>query len=108
MLDHPVVNFTWILEQSESDGIGITLVWNISVNPALFSYHLNIRPEILHTFAETRLTIEVLFNISYNVNIVATHLCGQATPIINIGLFYYCELYVWFCNSMYMYVLMIM
>ena len=87
-LDHPIVNFTWRLEQPESDGINITLIWHTSVNPALFSYHINITPETSHTFAETRVTIEVLFDISYNVSIVATHPCGQASPIINTGLFY--------------------
>ena len=64
-------------------------MWNVSVNPALFSYHIHVIPEALYTFAETGVTIEILFDITYNVTIVATHLCGQAMSIIlNTGLFY--------------------
>ena len=88
-LDLPAVNFAWRLEQPKSDSINITLTWNESVNPALFSHHINITPETSHTFAETRFTIEVIFDITYNVSIVATHLCGRAMPIINTGLFYH-------------------
>ena len=82
------MNFAWRLEQPKSDSINITLTWNESVNPALFSYHINITPETSHTFAETRVTIEVIFDITYNVSIVATHPCGRAMPIINTELFY--------------------
>ena len=82
------MNFAWRLEQPKSDSINITLTCNESVNPALFSYHINITPETSHTFDETRVTIEVLFDITYNVSIVATHPCGQAMLIINTELFY--------------------
>ena len=88
------MNFTWTLEQPENDSTrNVTLMWNVSVNPALFSYHINITPEVPYTFTETRVTFVILFNITYNVSIVATHVCGRATPIVNIGL-YYCELLI--------------
>ena len=34
------------------------------------------------------LTIEIIFDIDYNVSVVASHPCGQATQIVNIGLYH--------------------
>ena len=92
-IDHPRVNFTWSQEEPQSDVINVALMWNApdSVNPALFSYHVDILPNASYSFTRSRttVTIEVLLNITYNMSIVATHLCGRAMPIIlNAGLFY--------------------
>ena len=88
-VDHPRVKFSWRLEQTKEDSINVTLMWNESVNPTLFSYHINITPETSYTFAERSVTIELLLGITYNITIVATHLCGQTMPIIlNTELFY--------------------
>ena len=86
------MNFTQALKQLEGDSINVTLMWDELETPALFSHHINIIPEASYTFAETRLITNILLDISYNVSIVATHVCGQAMPIISIGL-YYCELH---------------
>ena len=83
------MNLSWtVLQQPQSDSTNFTLTWNESVNSALFSYHVFITPDAPYTFAETRLTIEILFNVYYNVSIVASHLCGQTTHIANSGLYH--------------------
>ena len=84
-----MVNFTWTLEQPESNNTrNVTLMRSESVNPALFSYHASVTPSASYTFDETRVTVESLLGVTYNVSIVATHLCGQATIIMNTGLLY--------------------
>ena len=85
------------MEQLENNmGIhNITLVWTKSLSPDNFSYLINIIPETTYTFTEMRVTINVLPNVTYNVSVIATPLCGPAdqnsTPIIRIGLSAYCK-----------------
>ena len=88
------MNFSWaVLEQPQTDGDNFTLTWieSLSVNPDLFTYHVSVTPEASYTFTGMGLTIKIIFDVDYNVSVVASHLCGQATQIVNIGL-YHCEL----------------
>ena len=94
------MDFSWRVEQLESN-IGIhniiILVWTKSLSPAYFSYLINIVPETSYTFTEMRITINVLPNVTYNVSVIATPLCGPAeqnspvTPVVHIGLSVYCK-----------------
>ena len=92
------MNFSWAsLEQLQSDGTNFTLTWTVmqSVNPDLFSNHVSVTPAASYTFDDMGIMIEITLDVAYNVSIVASHLCGQTTPIVNIGL-YHCELQ---CNK---------
>ena len=74
----------------QTDGANFTLTWieSLSVNPDLFTYYVSVTPEASYTFTGVGLMMGIIFDVDYDVNVVASHLCGKATQIVNIGLYY--------------------
>ena len=92
------MNFTIGIEKETDNGINtaITLQWNESIHQDLFDYHVVVVPnetlEVPTKFTKRLpiIVVEVLYNISYNVNVTATPRCGrpQNSTLLQIGLFY--------------------
>ena len=96
-------DITLLTEQFEPDEVVVILEWahqnffayNISITPQLATeYNVDeiIRPRIL-------LSVNVSYNIFYNVNVIAYPPCGQRSSSNFIELFY--REYCFFCPSIY-------
>ena len=82
---------TILSEQFERDGIIVTL--GIEDNTLYESYHVNANPQlasdsVISIIDRAMFQIKVLYNIVYNVSVVATHLCGQNNMTTFIELYY--------------------
>ena len=69
-------NISLVSQQFEGNGITVILEWIQEMS--LYSYHVNITPQLAVMFIEsTRVQLTVLYNVLYNFSVAAVNQCGQ-------------------------------
>ena len=67
------------LEQFERDGVTVILEWTLEYSGTFYSYHVTVVPSvaILTYSGRVRVQLKVSYDVSYNISVVASSLCGQ-------------------------------
>lgn len=74
------VNLGFLSQQFEIESVVIVL----ELTPLLigYSYNVTVIPQVETRFnGSTQVQLILLYNIEYNVSVVATHLCGQQSEM---------------------------
>ena len=80
-------NISLVSQQYEGNGVTVILEW--TQERPLYSYHVNITPQLALMFNEsTRVRLTARYNILYNFSVAAAHLCGQHNVTSSTELYY--------------------
>jgi hypothetical protein len=87
LIKHPELNVQERLIEFETDSITITLEWD-ELNP-LYSMSVTVTPEAQVNISSSTARLRMAYNMTYNVSVMISHLCGQNSVTVFSEVYYY-------------------
>jgi hypothetical protein len=87
---HPEIADIYVREQAvefEKEDVTVILEWD-ELNP-LHSVNVSVTPEAQVNISSSTARLTMAYNVTYNVSVMVSHLCGQNSVTIFTEVYYY-------------------